>query len=101
MRYSASNVTTVLMLLFTLWIVVTRFRTGSNINWPLIYYFAIGFYHISMPGRINQYVLYVGVVTALLLRFEFIGGYFGYFARAVEVSVLLVITYYLWTAAFL
>ncbi len=92
-EYSPGNVTTGVMVILTVWTVVTRFRFRSDANWPLLYYLFVVIYHQWSPGKLNPWVIYVGVIGALLLRFEFMGGAFLKFIRVVEVIVLLILTW--------
>ncbi|MCC7235803.1 MAG: hypothetical protein IT163_10900 [Bryobacterales bacterium] len=93
MRYAASNVTTFVMLMFTVWIIITRFRAKPDNNWPLFYYLAVVSFHLSVPGFLNEWILYAGVVSALLLRFEFLGGFAGGFVRVLELVCLAGLAY--------
>lgn len=94
MNYSPANVTTFLLIGFTVWlIVIGRFKLRLDSNWPLFYYVFVVIFHQSMPGRIHPFVLYASVVCALLLRFEFMGGWFRSVLRTAEIICLLVIIY--------
>lgn len=93
MRYTPTNVTTAVMLGLTLWLLIGRFRTKANSNWPLFYYIVLVAYHQALPGRLNPYAIYTGVITALFIRFEFTGGWIGYLFRGTELIVLLYLVY--------
>jgi hypothetical protein len=92
-QYSASNVTIGVMFLMTAFTFFTRFRFRLDHNWPLVYYLAVVLFHQWVPGSINPWVLYVGVVLALLLRFEFMGGGFLTLMRAIELCVIAFLAY--------
>lgn len=93
MRYASSNITIFLMLMFTVWIIFTRFRAKPDTNWPLFYYLAVVAFHLSVPGILNEWVLYAGVVSALLLRFEFLGGFPAVVVRILELVCLALLAY--------
>jgi hypothetical protein len=96
-EYSAGNVTTGVMVILTIWTVISRFRFRTDANWPLIYYLFVVIYHQWAPGRLNPWAIYAGVVSALLLRFEFMGGGFLRLIRFIEVGVLLALTWNFFT----
>ena len=96
-EYSAGNVTTGVMVILTVWTVVSRFRFRPDANWPMVYYLFVVIYHQMSPGRLNPWVIYIGVVSALLLRFEFLGGALLKLLRALEVLVLLALTWSFFT----
>ena len=81
------------MLMFTVWIIITRFRAKPDTNWPLFYYLAVVAFHLSVPGVLNDLILYVGVVSALLLRFEFLGGFLAVVVRILELVCLALLAY--------
>jgi hypothetical protein len=81
------------MLMFTVWIIITRFRAKPDTNWPLFYYLAAVAFHLTVPGVLNEYVLYGGVVSALLLRFEFLGGFPNVVVRVLELVCLALLAY--------
>ena len=93
MRYASSNITIFLMLMFTVWIIVTRFRAKPDTNWPLFYYLAVVSFHLFVPGLLNEWILYAGVVSALLLRFEFLGGFLAVVVRIIEIVCLALLAY--------
>jgi hypothetical protein len=95
-RYTATNITTFVMIGFTAWLVFTRFRPKPDPNWPLFYYLAVVAYHQYLPGRLHPQVLFAGVVLALIMRFEFVGGFLGKVFRAAEVLIFLFIGYQFW-----
>jgi hypothetical protein len=56
-------------------ILVLRKRYDSNV--PLLFYFILVVFNNMSDRETNPYVLYVGLILALLLRFEFMGGGFA------------------------
>ncbi|MEZ5355405.1 MAG: hypothetical protein R2762_22440 [Bryobacteraceae bacterium] len=101
MRYAASNITTVLLLVLTIWTLVVRYKGRPDTNWPLIYYLLLVLYHQSIPGGLNSFSIYVGVISALFLRFEFMAGFFRYLFLTVEAAVMFMILYGLWLLIYL
>ena len=93
MRYASSNITIFLMLMFTVWIIFTRFRSKPDTNWPFFFYRAVVAFHLTVPGILNEWVLYAGVVSALLLRFEFLGGFLAVVVRILELVCLAALAY--------
>jgi hypothetical protein len=70
------------------WLALGRFRMRLENSWPLILYLLMVVYSNSYNQVLNAYVLYVSVVCALLLRFEFMNERVVYFVRWVEVACL-------------
>jgi len=96
MRYGAVNVTTFVILGFALWVIFTRIRNRPDNNWPIVFYPIIVVFALQLPGRIELNTLITGIVAALLLRFEFVGGFVANFVRLVDIVVMMAITYFLY-----
>jgi hypothetical protein len=94
-RYASFNITTAVLIGLTVWLVVGRFKARADSNWPLFYYIGLVFYHQAYPGRLNPYVILTGVIAALFIRFEFMGGWIGYLLRGIELGVLAYILFIL------
>jgi hypothetical protein len=79
MEFNATshNVTELLViaLAVTAAILVLRKRYDSNV--PLLFYFVLVVFNNMSDSGTNPYLLYVGLILALLLRFEFMGGGFA------------------------
>ncbi|MEZ5401693.1 MAG: hypothetical protein R2729_18615 [Bryobacteraceae bacterium] len=97
MRYAASNITTVVLLVLTMWTLIVRYKGRPDTNWPLIYYLLLVLYHQATPEGLNAFSIYVGVIAALFLRFEFMAGFFRYLFMTVEAAVMFMTLYGLWT----
>ncbi len=93
-RFSVFNVTTAVLLGLTLWVLIARIRGVVESNWPLYYYAGVIGYSVVFPGYLDEAWIYAGVVCALLLRFEFMGGWFLKIIRTIDILVLLVIAYW-------
>lgn len=72
----------------SLWLALTRFRLRLDNNWPLVYYFAAVVYINLYPLTVNPYVVYVAVICALLLRFEFMSDRLIAMVRIIEIIAL-------------
>ncbi len=90
---NAGLVLLLVLVLATAWLVAVRFQVKPDNNWPLLYYFALVAYMNYYGLAINPYVVYVAVISALLLRFEFMNPRLILFVRMIEVVSLLVIGY--------
>lgn len=88
------NLTTLVLLSLTVWIMVIRARTKLESNWPLFYYVALGAYAARFEETIHPIPVIIAVAMALLLRFEFLGGWVLKVIRTVEMLALI---YVLWT----
>jgi hypothetical protein len=79
--------------LAAIWIAFSRFRMRLDNSWPLIFYLALVIYSNTYDRVLNPYLLYVAVICALLLRFEFMNERIVYFVRIVEVAALALIAW--------
>jgi hypothetical protein len=82
-----------LLTLATAWLAFIRFQTKPDNSWPLLYYFALVGYLNTYDLVLNPYVVYVAVVCALLLRFEFMNDRIIFLVRIIEVGSLMYIGY--------
>lgn len=76
MEFNANslNVTELLVVALALvatWMVVRK-RYSSNL--PLLFYFALIMFSNMSDREVNPYLLYAGLLLAMFLRFEFMGG---------------------------
>jgi hypothetical protein len=90
---TAANLTTLLLVAITIWVIYARFRMKLDTSWPLFYYLAVVAYSKTFPDLFSPIMVYIGVVCGLLLRFEFMGGFILQAVRAVE---LVVLAYFVW-----
>ena len=86
--FTASKLVTALLMGLTAWLGFTRSSTKLESNWPLFYYLFLVFYLKVFEDSLDPYLVYVGTVSALFLRFEFMGGWFLKFVRGVELFIL-------------
>lgn len=86
------NFLTVLILVATLALVKSRIGgvgpTKFDTSWPLFYYAGLVFYTRSFEGEYENYFIFAGILAALFLRFEFLGGLFLKVVRTVELVAL-------------
>jgi hypothetical protein len=82
----------------TVWLAIMRPRMRLDNSWPLFYYLGLVVYLNSLELVLNPYVVYVAVVCALLLRFEFMNERLIFFVRIIELGTLLHICWRLITA---
>lgn len=75
----------------TLWLGVNRFSMPTESNWPLAYYALLVALANSLPGLLQPEILYVAVVAALMLRFEFMNRRLTNCIRLVEMACFTVI----------
>ncbi len=78
------NVITMVLIGLTIWVIVARIRSKLESNWPLVYYFLVLVYWRAFEGGLSPYWVYAGLVSAVLLRFEFMGGVVLTLVRVVE-----------------
>lgn len=82
-----------IMLVFTAWLIGARFKIRADSNWPFIYYAVLVVFHQAMPGILSPLPIYIAVVCALFLRFEFMSNPFhGLFRLAEAFGLAYVIT---------
>jgi hypothetical protein len=72
------------LLLATVWIAIMRPRMRIDNSWPLFYYLGLTLYLNSVELVLEPYVVYVAVICALLLRFEFMNERVVLLVRLVE-----------------
>lgn len=87
-RPTTENITTLLLLALTVWILYIRHRTRPDTNWPLFYFAAVVAYIRKFDNVIPDWVVFTGVIAALLLRFEFMGGPILKLVKAIESVVM-------------
>ena len=81
----------------TIWIGLSRFSMRLENSWPLLFYLVLVLYLNSYEQVLNPYVVYVAVVCALFVRFEFMNERLVFFTRVIEVAALAHIGYSLLT----
>jgi len=90
---NAAVILQVALLLGALWLIVSRWRSRIDMNWPLVFYLALVAWHLAHPSKLNEYVVYVAVVLALFLRFEFMNERVAVVMKVLECGCLLVLAW--------
>jgi len=86
-RFTLFNTLTLLVMTATVLMLWVRYRFSIEKTWPLIYYLIIIAYSEAFPGSLSPYWVFAGVVSGLLLRFEFMGGLVLKAVRVAEYAV--------------
>ncbi len=71
------NVTEVLVIFLAVVAATFVLRKRYDSNVPLLFYLVLVLFNNMSDRGINPYLLYSGLILALLLRFEFMGGGFA------------------------
>lgn len=90
---NAATLLLIALLLGALWLTFSRFRYRADLNWPLVYYFALVAWHVAHPLMMNEYLVYAAVVSALFLRFEFMNERFALLFKIVETVCLVALAW--------
>src|SRR5690242_20138212 len=93
---SPFNVSTMLLVAFACWIIYLRTRGSIQSNIPLVYYGVIVYYIVgySEYTRLPPLLVYVSLILALVLRFEFMNGTFTKIVSVLECCGLAGIVYF-------
>jgi len=83
-RFTLFNSLTLALMGLTVSMAAVRLFTRPDSSWPLIYYVLVVAYWKAFEGGLNTYWVLTGIVCALLLRFEFMGGLVLKLVRVVE-----------------
>ncbi len=98
MDFSASpfNVSTALLVAFAFWVIYLRSRGLVDTNIPLFYYGLIVYYVIAYGDWTNlpPLLVYVSMILALVLRFEFMNSSFTKVVSMLECCALAGIVYF-------
>jgi len=86
-RFTLFNTLTLLVMAATAAMTWIRLRVSIEKTWPLVYYLILVGYSEAFPGSLSPYAVFAGVVSGLLLRFEFMGGAVLKGVRVVEFIV--------------
>jgi hypothetical protein len=71
---TSTNMTEVLVACLAVVAVILLLRKRYDSNMPLLFYFVVILFSNMSDRVLNPYLLYTGLVLAMLLRFEFMGG---------------------------
>jgi hypothetical protein len=76
-----------IMIGLTVWVMRVRFTSPIEIPWPMLYYLALVIFVRSNEGEFNNLLIFIGVLCAAFLRYEFLGGIFLKIFRTGEFAV--------------
>lgn len=68
----------------TVWLFAIRGRIEQESNWPLVYYLGLIFYQKSAGRFLEANFVYAGVISAMMIRFEFMSSSFSKIFRFIE-----------------
>lgn len=102
MEFNATslNVTEILVVALAVVALFMVLRKRYSSNLPLLFYFALILFTDATERGVNPYVLYAGLVFAMFLRFEFMGGTLVKLVAFMTTASLLVITYLMMSDVF-
>jgi hypothetical protein len=92
-RFTLFNSVTLFVMLLTIGMIYARFRFHLEATWPLLYYIAPIYYGLAFRDTLDARWVLGGVVCAVLLRFEFMGGFILKGVRTLE---MIFFGYVLW-----
>ncbi|MGH9631869.1 MAG: hypothetical protein ACRD7E_26485 [Bryobacteraceae bacterium] len=90
MDFRATNftVTVLLLMAVTAFMVVVRYQKPLENNWPLVYWISLVFFTLfRREETFDVNIILVGLVSGLLLRFEFMNNFLIGMTRFVELMI--------------
>lgn len=95
MEFNATslNVTELLVVALAVVALLMVLRKRYTSNLPLLFYFALIMFNNMTDREVNPYVLYAGLLVAMILRFEYMGGPFVKLIAFMTSASLIVIAY--------
>ena len=95
MEFNATslNVTELLVVALAVVALLMVLRERYTSNLPLLFYFALIMFNNMTDREVNPYVLYAGLLVAMILRFEYMGGPFVKLIAFMTSASLIVIAY--------
>jgi|SRR4051794_14280790 hypothetical protein len=90
MEFSATstNITEILVAALAIVALALLMRKRYDSNLPLLFYFVLIVFMNMSDRELNPYLLYFGLITALVLRFEFMGTGFAKFVAILTTGSL-------------
>ena len=92
-RFTDSGVLAMAMIAVTILLACLRPRMAPESNWPLLYFVALVVYQKMYMDAMNPYPIFMGVVCAAMIRFEFMNPKFVRYFRWIE---LVMLVYVVW-----
>ena len=71
LRLTDFGILTMALVVVTIWMAGVRSKLPNESNWPLVYWGLMIAYLRWSEDIMNPYVIYVGLLIALFIRFEF------------------------------
>jgi hypothetical protein len=93
MRLSDSGLFAIVLMLVTVVLAYMRPKIATENNWPLLYFIALVLYQKVNEDVLGQYPVFIGIVCAGMIRFEFMNLRFVKLFRWIELMMLL---YVIW-----
>jgi hypothetical protein len=90
---SSTNLTELLVACLAIVSAVLLIRKRYDTNLPLLFYFVVILFSNMSERELNPYLLYTGLVLAMLLRFEFMGTSFAKVVAMFSAAALAVIVW--------
>ncbi len=90
---SSLNVTEILVVALAVVATLMVLRKRYSSNLPLLFYFMLMMFNNMSDRGVNPYLLYAGLILAMFLRFEFMGGNFVKVVAFLTSGSLVVIIY--------
>lgn len=97
---SSVNVTELLVAVLAVIATMMVMRKRYHSNMPLLFYFVLIMFSNATEREINPYLLYAGLILAMFLRFEFMGGGFVKFVAFMTASSLVIVIYLMMAEVF-
>lgn len=92
-RLTDSSLLAIVVMAATIWIAIARRKMSLESNWPLLYFIGLVVYQKMNPDVLDSYPIFMGIVCAGIIRFEFMNLRFAKFVCWVE---LLIFLYLIW-----
>jgi hypothetical protein len=90
-RADTLGVTTVLLLVFALFVLYTRFKNWLDSNIPIFFYILLVIFINSVPNEVYHPLAYAAFALGLLLRFEFMNTTAARFIKLLEACAIALI----------
>ena len=91
LRLTDLGVLTACALIVTAWLAFARAKLNNESNYPLGYWVSMLAYQRFVPEVVGPYLLYLGLVCSMLIRFEFMSEKVANFFRWIEWIIFLFI----------
>ncbi len=92
-RLPALNSVNLTLFFGALFAIYLLFRKRQESNLPVVYYCVMIGYTSFLEGRLSPWIVVIGLIVALLLRFEFMNDTLTKIVKASQYSLLLFIIY--------